>query len=1038
MQSTDQKTQISAHAARPPSQLSSLSVGHVLAGRFEIRQALGQGAQGCVYAAYDQLLNVPVALKIIAPVQALDSEYLQQMRDEVLLSRTIQHPNVVRVHEFYQDSPYVFFTMQQLEGRPLQEYLHEPLSRQQVEAWLSQLLDALHACHQAGIAHADIKPDNLFVQANGQLVLMDFGIGRRLDGRVVSLGHSVYSAPEIRHSGVLSASSDLYSVGILLDTLVSQVPGNWRTFAWHWRMGKLVSRLTQQEPRLRPSALDAKARLRVSLRPLYVLAPLAALVLLLIWQASLPSPTEAETPSEMHRLAIIYDRQNLALGALADILQFALGTIPGLEVIPSERSQRLIENLQLQPWKNKEAQSSLASLLNADALLLLSASEIENNLRLYQIRLLRMPEQRLLFEHRRALPKDDMSALYEELADRWADDVVGSGLLSEQAIVDMDHLQPVFEILKQQQEPDPSSLINALQRQLPAFAGGWVMGAELALEQNNLNSARIQLSKLAELTEPHPYWQLQANWLQAELDGDVTAALQAADRLLALFPHRTELLAKRAGLYQWAEQPDKAIADYEQALSADPSDASLWFELGKLRIVNGQIEHAIDNELTQALLGYRRDRDYLGQGLVLNAFGVAYLRQSQYQQAQQYFSDALAIRTKERDPQGRVTSLANLANVVAITGEYQEAESLLQEAIDIVSTLGDPVREAQIEDTLGQVFEEQGKYRQAQQHYKAALDLRVQYDSSTRKAQSISNVAYMHFLMGDFSLAEIYWQQALEIFARAQDETHLLRTRQNLVQLDMARGNMVNAGRMLADLLQPANNEASEETLITQYLVSQRNFDQGLLQGAFDSSHQAQLMASELKDSRSMVEMGLWQAEMCMRLARWQCVEDSLQSVGQSGGPVSAEQQLLFLWLQSIAKEQVSGSMLPTNTEALWQRLRLTPLPVLSELKVLLDGIERQGLDASSWQWQRVAEVINPTYYKEYLQWLYLQPNTPANQRSLAQLLAQYPKHWRNHMYYRKLDESYKQTLPLAQFDAFYEQLSERELVEYQQTYNTP
>ena len=100
-----------------------LASGHVLAGRYRIERTIGVGGMGTVYRAHDQDLDAPVAVKVLRHDLSTDQTAIERFRQELLLSRRVSHPNVVRLHDLVRDDSFWFITMDFIDGEPLNKRL---------------------------------------------------------------------------------------------------------------------------------------------------------------------------------------------------------------------------------------------------------------------------------------------------------------------------------------------------------------------------------------------------------------------------------------------------------------------------------------------------------------------------------------------------------------------------------------------------------------------------------------------------------------------------------------------------------------------------------------------------------------------------------------------------------------------------------------------------------------------------------------------------------------------------------------------------
>lgn len=195
-------------------------------GGLRVVEELGHGGGGRVYRAFDPALARDVALKIIRVPSPERGAAL--LREGQLLAR-VQHPNVVVVYGARQIGDEIGLWMELVRGRSLSDLVRQdgPMGPEEATVIGMSLCRALAAVHGAGLIHRDVKAHNVMRESGGRIVLMDFGIGRDLadEGRPASAdlsGTPAYMAPELFRGDLASASSDLYSLGVLLFFLVTR------------------------------------------------------------------------------------------------------------------------------------------------------------------------------------------------------------------------------------------------------------------------------------------------------------------------------------------------------------------------------------------------------------------------------------------------------------------------------------------------------------------------------------------------------------------------------------------------------------------------------------------------------------------------------------------------------------------------------------------------------------------------------------------------------------------------------------------------
>ena len=216
-------------------QLEAAQSERLVAGRYRLGERVGRGGMGVVWAARDELLARPVAVKEVRLPASIDPEERDQLRERTLReARTaarLDHPCAVRMFDVCEEDEQAFLVMELIEGRTLSEVICDdgPLSPARAAEIGICLLDALTAAHAAGIIHRDVKPGNVIVRPDGRVTLTDFGIASTAgDPSITStgmlLGSPAYIAPERARGGQPEPSSDLWSLGATLYTAVEGRP----------------------------------------------------------------------------------------------------------------------------------------------------------------------------------------------------------------------------------------------------------------------------------------------------------------------------------------------------------------------------------------------------------------------------------------------------------------------------------------------------------------------------------------------------------------------------------------------------------------------------------------------------------------------------------------------------------------------------------------------------------------------------------------------------------------------------------------------
>jgi len=233
-----------------------IGTGELLKGRYRLERTLGRGGMAAVWLGHDEVLDRPVAVKVLSDTIASDPGFVARFRREAQTAAALSHPNLVGVYDFSEEGERPYLVMQFVPG----EDLAARLAREEgidCARLARELLEALAHIHDAGILHRDVKPANVIVEPDGTAKLIDFGIALQRDATALTstglvLGTERYAAPEVMEGRPASERSDLYSCGVVLGSCTGRSRA----------LGSLVEWLTSADPAARPaSARQALARL---------------------------------------------------------------------------------------------------------------------------------------------------------------------------------------------------------------------------------------------------------------------------------------------------------------------------------------------------------------------------------------------------------------------------------------------------------------------------------------------------------------------------------------------------------------------------------------------------------------------------------------------------------------------------------------------------------------------------------------------------------------------------------------------------------
>ncbi|KAL4285433.1 hypothetical protein GQ457_16G029390 [Hibiscus cannabinus] len=205
--------------------------GGILLGKYQLGRLLGHGSFAKVHEAtsIDDSSNV-VAIKIIDKTKTVDAAMEPRIISEVSAMRLLQHhPNILKIHEVMATRTKIYLVMEFASGGELFAKLlrRGKLTETTARKYFTQLVSALHFCHQNGVAHRDVKPQNILLDQNGILKVSDFGLSalpEHLNNGFLhtACGTPVYAAPEVlRGKGYDGSKADAWSCGVILFVLLA-------------------------------------------------------------------------------------------------------------------------------------------------------------------------------------------------------------------------------------------------------------------------------------------------------------------------------------------------------------------------------------------------------------------------------------------------------------------------------------------------------------------------------------------------------------------------------------------------------------------------------------------------------------------------------------------------------------------------------------------------------------------------------------------------------------------------------------------------
>ncbi len=735
-----------------------LRPGDVLEQRFVIQRLLGAGGMGEVYEAEDLRLDrARIAVKTIRAEYAGNNSVRQRFQHEVLLGRSISHPNVCPVYEMFccpgPGGEICFLTMKLLSGETLGRRLTAgPLALEAAMRISREIAAGLDAIHEIGLVHRDLKPSNVFLEryrAGERAVVTDFGLARvcseepSLTDADHVVGTPSYIAPEVRMGGAATPRSDVYSFGVVLhEMLVGSRPDSASTVdvqaasenAGTRRLRSVISRCLAGDPDRRfASAADAVTALEgalqqprvVTRRRLILAGVTATLVGGTFWSEREEIDRRLYPVPRPRRVAVLPAVNAHESHEDASLLNGVLESVIG----QLARTERLEHDLFIVPARYLRRQnvtevSQALGLFGANLVLSATLQHLRESMVL-TLRLTEGSTGKLLRHSKFSSPVATLYTL--------------AGLMADHAAILLDIRRK--DLL---QQPAAGDTVNA-----DAYAA-YVRGRGL-LRGYGLPSVDQAIAELRKALDLDPTfaraWAVlsEAYTTKYHLTRDV-AALELAERnsnkALDLAPELSSGYSSRAKVELYKGLYDAAISDSRIATRFDPDNTEAQMSLAETYLRSGKLDLV---EQTYEQLSKDRPNDWL----VLNDWGNFCIDQANYGRAEKLFREATILTPQAALP------WRNLGAVYLSTGQLNDAEQVLNRSISLL-----PSGEAYT--NLGTALFWQGKYRQAADAYHKAVDLHPLHPSLWR------NLGDAYQMIGGMNdQARSAWQKAADLTAES-------------------------------------------------------------------------------------------------------------------------------------------------------------------------------------------------------------------------------------------------------------------------------
>ena len=224
-------------AAAPMAQqvldITKLSPGDVVEGRYKYIEKIGKGAFGTVLLMEDEVVDEQLILKFLNPNVSSDEEMLKRFVHELRYSRKITHRNVIRIYDFLNLQGCYAISMEYFPSHTLSGEIPDskPMALSKALGFSKDMATGMSVAHLAGVIHRDLKPANILVNEDGLLKIVDFGVAAAAssgDTQLTKTGYVIgspkYMAPEQILGKKVDQTADVYSIGVIMYEMVTGIP----------------------------------------------------------------------------------------------------------------------------------------------------------------------------------------------------------------------------------------------------------------------------------------------------------------------------------------------------------------------------------------------------------------------------------------------------------------------------------------------------------------------------------------------------------------------------------------------------------------------------------------------------------------------------------------------------------------------------------------------------------------------------------------------------------------------------------------------
>ncbi len=764
--------------------LAGQKLGHI-----SVTRELGRGGMGAVYEGYDNTLQRRVALKVIRREYRLRAGAKSRFLREARLLSQLDHPNICRVFDFVEQDDSDILVLELIQGQSLRQALQSGLSRDRAMSVALQLLDVMALVHERGVVHRDLKPENIMLTSDGAIKVLDFGLARSAadtlataeivddrepaedapDGphtavcvsRVetmhgVVIGTVGYMSPEQALGEPATASSDMHSIGLILQELFSGVRPYDRNLGrdellkrairgetepvsgLEPELTRLIERLKSYSPGARPSAVDAAERLR--------------------WIAETPARRRRRALVAAVWVALLLLAGGMTLQWVRAERQKVRAEREAARAESEAAAAREVSDFLVSVFQVADPGTNLGETITAQEILDSGAARVEREL---------------------ASEPDQLSRLLDVIGQVYS----GLGLYGR--------AEPLLE--------------RALELRLDLYGEPHPLTLESRQHLGELCLRRGEFERTVDLLQPVSEWERTNEYVLSPALGVLArASMELADferaeavlddamslaqeELGNAHPDTANLLQTYARLLQDIGRTDEAEAPRREALAIlrralpenDPRVATSLNNLGNYLRIKGEYEEAA--EMLEEALAIREEvlgPEHPSVAITINNLALALKNIGHFERAEELYRRSIEIRERTFGPEHPrlMTSYLNLASLYASTNELEKLEDAARRALEIGRRTRGPDHPytAVALSALAEGLRRQGELVEAERSARQSIEIKTQAYGPNHRSVAATVVVLANILAdrGEPEQAEAEYRRGIEILENVLGPDH--------------------------------------------------------------------------------------------------------------------------------------------------------------------------------------------------------------------------------------------------------------------------